>query len=101
MGLLTEHENADICLFGDFNKRTSNIDDILFVNEDVLHNLNIDTDMLDQNNDQNSISIPKRVSCDTTVKNYGYWLIEFCKTFGIHILNGHYGIDKNVGHLTC
>ena len=57
--------------------------------------------MLDQSNDQNSISIPKRVSCDTKVNNYGYRLIEFCKTFGIHILNGRYGIDKDVGHLTC
>ena len=28
-------------------------------------------------------------------------MVEFCKTFGIHILNGRYGIDKNVGHLTC
>ena len=28
-------------------------------------------------------------------------MMEFCKTFGIHILNGQYGTDKDVGHLTC
>ena len=33
------HENTVICLFGDFNVQTSNIDDIhvLFVIEDFLH----------------------------------------------------------------
>ena len=73
---------------------------IQFFNEDVLHNFNIDTDMLDQNNDQNSISIPNRVSVDTKVNNCGRRLMVFCKTFGIQILNGRYGTDKDVGHLT-
>ena len=35
-GLLTEYENTDICLFGDFNLGTSNLDDTPLVNEDEL-----------------------------------------------------------------
>ena len=60
MALVTENENTDICLFGDFNARTSNLDDTLSGNEDVFHNLNIDTDILYHNNSQNIISIPDR-----------------------------------------
>ena len=83
--------------------RTSNIGETPFVNEDVLQNLNITTDILNQNNDHNIISIPvpNRVSCDKKVNNYGRRMMEFCKTFGINILNGQYGTDKDVGHLTC
>ena len=46
--------------------RTSNIGETPFVNEDVLQNLNITTDILNQNNDHNIISIPvpNRVSAD-------------------------------------
>ena len=38
--------------------RTTNIGDTPFVNEDVLQNLNITSDILNQNNDHNIISIP-------------------------------------------
>ena len=31
IGFAAEHENADICLLGDFNARTSNLDDTLLL----------------------------------------------------------------------
>ena len=85
----TEHENADICLIGDFNARTSNLDDTLSIDENIFQNLNLYTDIVDNSYKLNDF-IPGRVSCDKKANNYGYRLIEFCKSFDIHILNGPY-----------
>ncbi|MEW8548127.1 MAG: reverse transcriptase family protein, partial [Candidatus Thiodiazotropha sp.] len=101
MAFVNEHENSEICLFGDFNARTSNLDDSLFIDDNTLNNLNIDFDMLDCSGSHNVSSIPDRVSYDKKVNNYGYRLIELCKTLGINILNGRCGMDKNLGLFTC
>ena len=101
MSFITEHENSEICLLGDFNARTSNLKDTLFIDENTVHNLNIDSEMLDCSFSQNTLSISDRVSYDKTINNYGYRLIELCKTFGMNILNGRYGMDKNLSLFTC
>ena len=95
MSFITKHENPEICLLGDFNARTSNLNDTLFIDENTIHNLNIDSEMLDCSFSQNTLSISDRVSYDKKINNYGYRLIELCKTFGINIVNGRYGMDKN------
>ena len=35
MSFITEHENSEICLLGDFNARTSNLNDTLFIDENM------------------------------------------------------------------
>ena len=101
MNFITEHGKSEICLLGDFNARTSNLNDTLFIDENTVHNLNIDFKMLNCSYSQNALSISDRVSYDKKINNYGYRLIELCKTFGINILNGRYGMDKNLGLFTC
>lgn len=43
----------------------------------------------------------KRIVQYTTVNNYGYKLIEFCKNNEIYIVNSQFGSGENIGGTTC
>ena len=83
---------VDIMIMGDLNARTGNEKDFIDIVQHVPE--------LDEYNDVWYAGIPDRTSCDNVVNRSGIKLLEFCKMFGICIVNGRSGNDKGVGNFT-
>ena len=78
---MQKYPDADILLAGDFNARCGDNQDILF---------NDDVDFVFQDKDMyesDFFELPRR-SKDLYQNAFGLSLIELCKTYGIHLLNG-------------
>ena len=95
--LQDERANYDakglILILGDFNGRTGTLPDFI-VNDSV-------DDFLPVANDYSpDTALITRQSSDNTINHSSRLLIEFCKTEGLRILNGH--TDKNrSSHFSC
>ena len=86
---------------GDFNARTSNLNDFLMSDDDNFDN---STHMYLKESIErlNDLGIPlKRTNMDCKVNNNGYKLLELCTNFDLRILNGRIGQDTNKGKFTC
>ena len=84
---------ANMLILGDVNARTAERDD--YINEiRVVPTLRHYEEYL-----QDDI-FTKRASCDTHTNKFGLELIEFCRTYMVHICNGRYDEDKGIGHYT-
>ena len=70
--------NANVITLGDFNARTSKLED--FISNDGSNHIN-DTS-------EHSFSPPERQSFDLTSNNHGKKLIDICKSCDLRILNG-------------
>ena len=94
LDIVSEYPDDDIVLAGDLNARCGLLQDI--VEED-----NVDFIFQDQNvqYEEDSFNI-NRNSKDNTHNNFGRSLVELCKRFGIHILNGRICNDQE-GNFTC
>ena len=91
--------NEDIFICGDLNARTGQLNDFLdqipgtdgglsyFENYDM--------------STENVNMVQKRFSRDLVVKEYGRYLIDFCKSSGYCIMNGRVGNVNNTGDYTC
>ena len=88
----------EVCILGDFNARTSTIPDYNQPNE-TLSQISGLTDevahLLENGYDLD------RYSKDQSRNNYGYRLIDMCKSLRVLILNGRLSNDKYVGKFTC
>ena len=97
--------NIPICLMGDSNARTGLCDDFIDMDKHVAELTGIDLnneDFCDMKHILNSKGIcTERYNCDTETNSNGDKLIECCKTFGLRIVNGRFGADKNIGNFTC
>ena len=98
--------DGPICLLGDFNAHTGNLDDYINVDNDILDALNIHDDdqmVMNKLHILNECGVPfKRLSQDThRVDNYGHKLLNLCKSVDLFIVNGRIGHDQNIGHTTC
>ena len=82
-----------VCLLGDFNSRTSDM------NEVVMNNIHVDS--FTGIDDDRDSTLPKRVSKDKFTNTMGYELITFCKTCQLIIANGRIGKDAEIGEFTC
>ena len=96
---LLELDAEHILLFGDFNSRTGTIKDFVDDDDDVdndnlFYGLSITQQM-------EMFNIGNRFSLDKNVNNFGYCLLDLCKSQNILIVNGRVGEDKGVGKLTC
>ena len=103
--LLNLEFNLPICLIGDSNARTGLSDDFINIDQHVADLAGIDTnseDFCDMKSVLDSIGIStKRFNSDQISNNNGLKLIECCRTFGLRIVNGRFGDDKNIGKFTC
>ena len=79
-----------VCLFGDFNSRSGNLNDLLPLNE---HSDGLHLDIVESN-------LGIRVSKDKQTNNMGHELVSFCKACQLAICNGRAGRDTP-GKLTC
>ena len=90
--------NADFCIMGDLNARTSIADDFL-VNSKY-DNCQPDDEL--EMSTLNSLNIQeKRVSVDNIVNTYGNRLLELCKSANMYIVNGRFDNDALQGKATC
>ena len=80
----------NICLLGDLNSRSGNLNDV------IVNNCHSDIGV-----DFDELQLPKRISSDVQTNTMGYELISFCKANQIAIVNGRVGDDEGIGNLTC
>jgi exonuclease III len=103
--LFTSGKDLRVILFGDFNARTSNLTDCLFLDNAICKAVDFSDDIRQELFDEydtviNSID-QQRHSQDTVCDNYGTRFLNVCKALGLYILNGRVGSDKNIGQTTC
>jgi hypothetical protein len=102
--LFFSRDHKHIALAGDFNSRTSNVSDIVELDDNLF-------DMLDISNVPEyfnvnilaEIGIPlERFSEDKArVNKYGQKLVELCKRCSLYIANGRVYKDTFIGRSTC
>ena len=91
-----------MCLLGDFNAHIGTHDDFIIVNDAIQDSLLIDENSRKHLNIINALyelGIPiQRYSKDIShINNYGYKLLEFCKSSDLYIVNGRISNDQYVG----
>ena len=83
------------------NARTGKMDDFL---DDLQEHLG-DHETEFYNKDKRDLEMlsieTNRYNCDNFVNNNGRHVIRLCKDFDVKIVNGRFGLDKHIGHLTC
>ena len=93
-----------ICLIGDMNARTGNLDDTLDFDHVVINNSETNDFAEDLFNinffHTNSIINKKRVNADKIVNKNGEALINLCKANNVIIVNGRTGSDRDIGDMT-
>ena len=87
--VITQMGASDVCLLGDLNSRTAQLDDIL------------DTNIFADSFVVETAGFPARVSEDNHTNNMGYELIGFCRACQMVIVNGRAGTDAGIGKATC
>ena len=93
-----------ICLVGDFNARTGNLNDTLNTDLNIVDDIELENqtnEMFDVNIDIRNENISRnRINKDTTNNENGKSLINFCQALNIKIINGRTGQDNAVGEFT-
>ena len=93
-----------ICLIGDMNSRTGNLDDTLDFEREVIGNseTNDYAEYLCEMNffDETNIINKRRVNADKITNDNGKALINLCKANNVIIVNGRTGSDRNKGDIT-
>ena len=97
--------DAPICMIGDFNSRTGNLDDFIILEEQISEICNLDSIDKDIFNSKQYFEEhglnTKRCNKDTCTNNNGFKLIELCRCLDLKFVNGRIGNDKNIGDFTC
>ena len=93
-----------ICLIGDMNSRTGNLDDTLdfdhvMINECEINDFAEELSSINFSNENSAIN-KVRVNTDRTVNENGKALINMCKANNVIIVNGRTGYDRNIGEVT-
>ena len=86
-------DNCQYMIVGDMNARTGEYKD--YVDHDELNYIPVPEDYeVDED-------VPARVSCDKKAPDeFGYKLLDLCKTCSLRIVNGRIGSDKGIGNYT-
>ena len=93
--IMDQHHDCDILLAGDFNSRTGHLEDYIFSdNTDYIPEIDGN-----DNYDTDHFEVPRN-SKDPEQNSFGRELITFCRSYGIHILNGRKEGDID-GKITC
>ena len=96
---------SHVMLLGDFNSRVKDRTD--FIEIDCFLDKEFSLDELTQETNENYsvFDLPhfslKRESKDNKMNNFGYRLLDFCKSQNLYILNGRTFLDKLKGDTTC
>lgn len=101
----SEHD-CDLCIVGDFNAKTANLNDYITLDSTVAQITGLDhcedslfidiQTFLDLNIPMERYNQDKRC-CDKS----GHDLLDLCKSAGLLIVNGRTGSDQGIGNFTC
>ena len=86
-----------VLLLGDFNGYTRNLKDYFGIDQDDVIHPYLTEDML---NDEQYLLKDRVTEEKHRPNNYGYRLIDLCKSQSLRIFNGRLGQDDGVGRLT-
>lgn len=92
--IVLKFPDALLLIAGDLNARCGSLQDILYDDDDV--NFIFDEDVLYESD---NFQVPRN-SKDTVQNTFGRSLIELCKNFSVHIVNGR-NIKDQLGEITC
>ena len=100
LDLLDHLELHNICLIGDFNARTGDLNDFVCMNEKVLQANFVLSDLA-----KDYLSFPNykidelRTSKDPSTNNYGKEFVQLCQNLDVRIVNGRLGHESSLN--TC
>ena len=93
-----------LCLIGDMNSRTGNLNDILTFEHEIINSSEINDfaqDFFELNSLEGNNKISKkRTNMDKTINRNGEALIKLCKENNVIIVNGRTGSDREIGDIT-
>ena len=97
--------NIPVLLIGDFNARTAKMNDFVTIEDGILNytrlnDLDIELFITKELLDDLGI-LTERYNMDCNTNNNGYNFIDICRNFDLHIINGRFGADKDIGKFTC
>jgi hypothetical protein len=90
----TYSELGKVCVFGDFNSRTSNCNDYI-VNDNIIEFIT------DSQFSDDLPHYPERANEDKVINSFGKRLLQLCIASGMCIVNGRLHSDQNIGRYTC
>ena len=95
-----QNSKTGICLLGDLNARTGTLSDRIETTDTMYED---GTVMLDNDDASCTTSQNRRVrsNSDKAINQMGRRLIDMCRSLNLHILNGRYGGDHDIGKPTC
>jgi len=99
--------DCKLCIFGDTNARTGEMDDYVLIENYKVNEANLEYEDIVNDYSLTELDLQRlnivlqRKSNDKKTNKYGKRLIDLCKGLNLLILNGRAGIDKGVGQLTC
>ena len=96
----SQNSKTGICLLGDLNARTGTLSDQIETTDTMYED---GTVMLDNDDASCTTSQSRRVrsNSDKVINQMGRRLIDMCRSLNLHILNGRYGGDHDIGKPTC
>ena len=96
--------NLPICIVGDLNSRTGELDDSFIIDQNVINSCGLEDIAHDlfaiSHTNETCSMFEKRKNRDSTINYYGELLIEFCMVRDMKIVNGRFGTDKERGEFT-
>ena len=97
-------ENTYTCLVGDFNARSGLLSDFITIDEEIGDFvLDFESKLILSKNNLKELGFPTESFSlkISNTHNYGYRLMELCKSLDVHIVNGRCGADSYIGRQTC
>ena len=99
------YADLPICLIGDFNSRTGQLNDFLSFEDCISSEVGFDVVGSKHVVTEQSLETlgihTSRVNSDNFVNNNGRKLVELCKGMDLKIVNGRFGSDTALGDFTC
>ncbi|CAC5423371.1 unnamed protein product [Mytilus coruscus] len=95
-----------ICLLGDFNAYTSDVNEYVVIDNNILdfcYVPNVDQAFLNNLHilEECGISVVRDSQDKCKVDKYGKRLLKLCRSLELFFANGRVGSDRGIGHSTC
>ncbi|XP_063404680.1 uncharacterized protein LOC134688138 [Mytilus trossulus] len=98
--------NLQVCLLGDFNAHTKNVNEYVDIDNHILNACNIANDYQNLINklhilEECNVSPVSYSKDNGKIDHYGKRLFNLYKSTQLFFVNGRFGADKDVGQTTC
>lgn len=99
----TSGNDSYLCLLGNFNASSGILSDFTDLVGNIADSLlDYESQFIFSKNILQELGFPfDPCSNDMRTNNFGFRLMELCKAFDVHVVNGRCGVDAFVGRTTC